>query len=105
MRPAEYRGVHRKSPFRRSFGWSTMRAEGLRLGLEMGALCEMIGGITRVGRFSVLLGVLLAAPVAGASAQDAQWWESIPGFGKQGSSYRTASEERRKPEQLNDLRA
>ena len=71
----------------------------------MGALCEMIGGITRVGRRGVLLGALLAAaPVVDACAQEAQWWESIPGFGKQGSSYRTASEERRKPEVLNDLR-
>ncbi|MET0193095.1 MAG: L,D-transpeptidase family protein [Hyphomicrobiaceae bacterium] len=69
-------------------------------------VARMIGGITRVGRASVLLGALLAAaPVAGAGAQEAQWWESIPGFGKQGSSYRTASEERRKPEVMNDLRA
>lgn len=66
----------------------------------------MIGGITRVGRLSALLGVLLAAvPVTEAGAQEAQWWESIPGFGRQGSSYRTTSEERRKPEALNDLRA
>src|SRR5262249_53963132 len=71
----------------------------------MGALCEMRCGITRVGRLSVVLGAWLAAgPIAGAGAQEAQWWESIPGFGKQGSSYRTTSEERRKPEVLNDLR-
>jgi murein L,D-transpeptidase YcbB/YkuD len=65
----------------------------------------MIGGIARLWRLSMVLGALLAAvPVAGATAQDGQWWESIPGFGKQGSSYRTTSEERRKPEVLNDLR-
>ena len=75
------------------------------IGLETGALCEMMCGITRVGRLTGLLAALLAAPVAGASAQEAQWWESIPGFGRQGSSYRTASEERRKPEVMNDLRA
>ena len=72
----------------------------------MGALCEMIGGITRVGRLSVLLRSF-AGGGAGRRApahRTAQWWESIPGFGKQGSSYRTASEERRKPEVLNDLR-
>jgi L,D-transpeptidase YcbB len=70
----------------------------------MGVLCEMIGGITRVGRGVLLGAVLAAAPVAGAGAQEAQWWETIPGFGKQGSSYRTTSEERRKPEVMNDLR-
>jgi L,D-transpeptidase YcbB len=70
----------------------------------MGALCEMIGSITRVGWVGVVAAVLAAAPVAGAGAQEPQWWESIPGFGKQGSSYRTASEERRKPEVMNDLR-
>jgi len=72
----------------------------------MGVLGEMIGGITRAGRLGALLGILLAAmPVTGTDAQEAQWWESIPGFGRQGSSYRTTSEERRKPEVLNDLRA
>jgi len=46
----------------------------------------------------------LALPVASAHAQDGQWWESLPGFGKGLPSYRTSSEEPRKPEVLNDLR-
>ena len=67
----------------------------------------MMSGIIRIRRQMVRLSavLLLAVPVASARAQDNQWWESIPGFGKGLPSYRTSnSEERRKPEVLNDLR-
>ena len=66
----------------------------------------MMRGVIRIRRQIVRLSValLLAAPVASAHAQDGQWWESIPGFGKGLPSYRTSSEEPRKPEVLNDLR-
>jgi murein L,D-transpeptidase YcbB/YkuD len=66
----------------------------------------MISGVIRIRRQIVRLSaaLLLALPVASAHAQDGQWWESLPGFGKGLPSYRTSSEEPRKPEVLNDLR-
>jgi L,D-transpeptidase YcbB len=66
----------------------------------------MMRGVIRIRRQIVRLSavLLLAVPVASARAQDGQWWESIPGFGKGLPSYRTSSEEPRKPEVLNDLR-
>ena len=67
---------------------------------------KMMSGIIRIRRQIVRLSaaLLLALPVASANAQDGQWWESLPGFGKGLPSYRTSSEEPRKPEVLNDLR-
>src|SRR5262245_14302298 len=72
----------------------------------MGALSSMRCGITRTWRHAALLSaaLLLALPSGGVRAQDNQWWEAIPGFGKNASSYRTSNEERRKPKVLNDLR-
>jgi L,D-transpeptidase YcbB len=66
----------------------------------------MMSGVIRIRRQIVRLSaaLLLALPVASARAQDGQWWESLPGFGKGLPSYRTSSEEPRKPEVLNDLR-
>jgi len=45
--------------------------------------------------------VLVARP---AVAQERQWWESFPGFGRPEAPRPTAHEERRRPEPLNDLR-
>ncbi len=68
----------------------------------------MTGGSIRKWLRSALLaaGLMLTACVPSVFAQDAQWWESLPGFGRSGGyPQRTSSEElRRKPEVLNDLR-
>jgi L,D-transpeptidase YcbB len=66
----------------------------------------MMRGISMVCRQAVLLAaaLLLAVPAGAVRAQDGKWWESIEGFGKGTPSSRTSSEDRRKPEVLNDLR-
>jgi len=77
-----------------------------RIAFEMGALRSMTRGFSMVRRRLVLLAaaLLLAVPAGAVRAQDGKWWESIEGFGKGTPSSRASSEDRRKPEVLNDLR-
>lgn len=45
-----------------------------------------------------------AALSSPALAQDGQWWETFPGFGRSEEPRPTANDDRRRPEALNDLR-
>jgi L,D-transpeptidase YcbB len=68
--------------------------------------CMGMAGRRAVTRAAWLAaGLALVALAPPAAAQNLQWWENLPGFGRQtGPRQAAASEERRRPEPLNDLR-
>jgi L,D-transpeptidase YcbB len=75
----------------RSRGWSKCRRSGSARPVGAGAC--------------LLFGLALASLTQPAFAQEPQWWEFFPGFGKSdGPRPAAALEERRRPEPLSDLR-
>jgi murein L,D-transpeptidase YcbB/YkuD len=52
----------------------------------------------------LLVGIALILVARPALAQEAQWWEHFPGFGRPAAPSPAAHEERRRPEPLTDLR-
>ena len=66
-------------------------------------MARSTGWRERLGRASVL-GAALMSMVPPALAQENKWWENFPGFGKPDTPRPAAHDERRRPEQLSDLR-
>ncbi|MBX9588564.1 MAG: L,D-transpeptidase family protein [Hyphomonadaceae bacterium] len=61
-------------------------------------------GPGETSRRSVVFAALLTPFAPSAFAQDPQWWEKFPGFGRPEGARHAANDERRRPEALNDLR-
>ena len=63
------------------------------------------GSVDRSRRAFCRSAALTVAAIASpAFAQDTQWWENFPGFGRPEGPRPAANDDRRRPEALNDLR-
>ena len=63
---------------------------------------DLVDGSRRI--FCRSAALTMAALASPALAQDTQWWESFPGFGRPEGPRPAANDDRRRPEALNDLR-